>query len=427
MKKGFTLIELLAVIIILAVIALIATPVVLNVVEEAKVKADRNSVYGLIDAAKLYYAESLLDTDKKAYTNGTTNVLDKLVISGEGPESGKIFINDKGQSAIAVVYGKVCFTKNFNEYELTESNDIENCDIGIEENPVVPEEPEVEVPTEPVVSYKCKRATVLHTEECKTLETEGSCYDAGYVEGNKGTTITYGNETTTEDVLNSGDAFDCDVNEDGTYDPITERFYYVSDLYNTTNKEFDSNYAVLIYYNNTIEGVSNTSGAAYDSNKTNYNGPVTAVNHLPTITQWSNISLSNTSRAIITETGTTSTSGGTLPTAFSYIKEADGASVSLAARLLTYQEVAQACGGDVNLTSDGILETCNYLFENTSYSNSAPTYGSWLETPYRYSSSNVWNVNGYLRNLGNLYASATGSGTLGVRPVIEVLKTDIDY
>ena len=93
MKKGFTLIELLAVIIILAVIALIATPVVLNVVEEAKVKADRNSVYGLIDAAKLYYAESLLDTDKKAYTNGTTNVLDKLVISGEGPESGKIFIN----------------------------------------------------------------------------------------------------------------------------------------------------------------------------------------------------------------------------------------------------------------------------------------------------------------------------------------------
>ena len=36
MKKGFTLIELLAVIIILAVIALIATPVVLNVTENSK-------------------------------------------------------------------------------------------------------------------------------------------------------------------------------------------------------------------------------------------------------------------------------------------------------------------------------------------------------------------------------------------------------
>ena len=191
MKKGFTLIELLAVIIILAVIALIATPVVLNVVEEAKVKADRNSVYGLVDAAKLYYAESLLDTDKKAYTNGTTNVLDKLVISGEGPESGKIFINDKGQSAIAVVYGKVCFTKNFNDNDLTESDDIENCDIGIEETPVVPEEPEV--------SYKCIRADVktLHTEVCN--RTSDGCYNAGYTTGgSKGTTtIKYGNETTT--------------------------------------------------------------------------------------------------------------------------------------------------------------------------------------------------------------------------------------
>ena len=32
-KKGFTLIELLAVIVILAVIALIATPMILNVIE----------------------------------------------------------------------------------------------------------------------------------------------------------------------------------------------------------------------------------------------------------------------------------------------------------------------------------------------------------------------------------------------------------
>ena len=36
MKKGFTLIELLAVIIILAIIALIATPIVTNVVNDAK-------------------------------------------------------------------------------------------------------------------------------------------------------------------------------------------------------------------------------------------------------------------------------------------------------------------------------------------------------------------------------------------------------
>jgi len=55
MKKnnGFTLIELLAVIIILAVIALIATPIVLNVVDNAKKSAAGSSVQGYIDAIQL--------------------------------------------------------------------------------------------------------------------------------------------------------------------------------------------------------------------------------------------------------------------------------------------------------------------------------------------------------------------------------------
>ena len=39
MKKGFTLIELLAVIIILAIVALIATPIILNVIEDARKSA----------------------------------------------------------------------------------------------------------------------------------------------------------------------------------------------------------------------------------------------------------------------------------------------------------------------------------------------------------------------------------------------------
>ncbi|MCI8544918.1 MAG: prepilin-type N-terminal cleavage/methylation domain-containing protein, partial [Bacilli bacterium] len=38
-KKGFTLIELLAVIVILAVIALIATPIILNIIEKARKSA----------------------------------------------------------------------------------------------------------------------------------------------------------------------------------------------------------------------------------------------------------------------------------------------------------------------------------------------------------------------------------------------------
>ena len=49
-KKGFTLIELLAVIVILAIIALIATPTILGVIEKAKKGAAESSALGYIDA-----------------------------------------------------------------------------------------------------------------------------------------------------------------------------------------------------------------------------------------------------------------------------------------------------------------------------------------------------------------------------------------
>ena len=44
-QKGFTLIELLAVIVILAVIALIATPLVMGVINRARENAAIDSVY----------------------------------------------------------------------------------------------------------------------------------------------------------------------------------------------------------------------------------------------------------------------------------------------------------------------------------------------------------------------------------------------
>ena len=125
-KKGFTLIELLAVIIILAVIALIATPIVLNVVDNARKSANKDSAYGLLDSAKLYYMESLLDESKSL----SGNLIDKINVSGSKPD-GTVYINNKGEIAIAVVYDKVCFTKNYEDADLTESDDIENCIVTV--------------------------------------------------------------------------------------------------------------------------------------------------------------------------------------------------------------------------------------------------------------------------------------------------------
>ena len=125
-KKGFTLIELLAVIIILAVIALIATPIVLNVIDNARKSANKDSAYGLLDSAKLYYMESLLDESKSL----SGNLIDKINVSGSKPD-GTVYINDKGKIALAVVYDKVCFTKNYEDTDLTESDDIENCIVTV--------------------------------------------------------------------------------------------------------------------------------------------------------------------------------------------------------------------------------------------------------------------------------------------------------
>ena len=61
-KKGFTLMELLAVIVILGIIATIATPVVLNIINSSKSNANRNSVtfYGkaIDNAVKTYMASN---------------------------------------------------------------------------------------------------------------------------------------------------------------------------------------------------------------------------------------------------------------------------------------------------------------------------------------------------------------------------------
>ena len=69
-KKGFTLIELLAVIVILAVIALIATPLIINVIDEARKGAAEDSMNHYIDAVEL----SLVRAEVTSQENGNSSI-----------------------------------------------------------------------------------------------------------------------------------------------------------------------------------------------------------------------------------------------------------------------------------------------------------------------------------------------------------------
>ena len=258
----------------------------------------------------------------------------------------------------------------------------------------------------------CKRATTLHKEVCTNSDSSYYCQADGYALNSE---IEYGS-LGTKGTLASGDAFDCDVNGDGKYDPDTERFYYVSDV--TNGITTDSNTAVLIYYSNVSAGVPSNKTYAYTSATTYINGPVTAIKQLPTTSQWKT-RLTNTKRQITTVTGTTSTKGGTLPTAFSY--------EGYAARLLTAQEVNTGCGFTIGSSITGELSTkCKYLMENTKYSKSSNgTWGVWLESPYGYSSDLLGVVYSDSRTIFS--GSANNAFVYGVRPAIEVPKSNISY
>jgi len=95
-NKGFTLVELLAVIVILALIALIATPIILNVINDAKKQAAKDSAYGYMDAVEKYIVSSELEDE--SIQDGTYRVEDlnkKISVKGSTPDNGNIEIKNK--------------------------------------------------------------------------------------------------------------------------------------------------------------------------------------------------------------------------------------------------------------------------------------------------------------------------------------------
>ena len=113
MKKGFTLIELLAVIVILAVITLIVTPVVKDLIENARLASALRSVEGYVGGANGIAAVSLVDTDgilltneKYIYETGEDDFeLKKIKASGKIPDYVYLQYD---LASTKVVFGRFC-------------------------------------------------------------------------------------------------------------------------------------------------------------------------------------------------------------------------------------------------------------------------------------------------------------------------------
>ena len=123
-EKGFTLIELLAVIVVLAIIALIATPIILGVIENSRKKAFEDTGYGVVDAVRHYYIDKL-SKDGVVGEQTFTFPNSGLSLSGTEPAGGKAKLHADGTIEIAIHNNSYCVTKGKEEDAVTSTRYVE--------------------------------------------------------------------------------------------------------------------------------------------------------------------------------------------------------------------------------------------------------------------------------------------------------------
>ena len=134
-EKGFTLIELLAVIVILAVIALIATPIILNIIEKARKSAFKDSAYGIKATVESKAMENVIEGTE--IENTYQFPFEELKFSGSRPAGGTIAVDKDGKVSMAIHNNKWCAVKEKEETEIRVIDyEEETCKIlGIVEPP----------------------------------------------------------------------------------------------------------------------------------------------------------------------------------------------------------------------------------------------------------------------------------------------------
>ena len=148
-KNAFTLIELLAVIVVLAIIALIATPIVMNTIKNAKKGAAERSADSYIKQVETAVAEERLNKnevlegeyqitsdgnlcrDKSASCSDDNKI--KIEMSGTKPTSGKIKITngsvDQTSSSMTIGDYTVSYNSTKKTYEATEKGNTPQVEV----------------------------------------------------------------------------------------------------------------------------------------------------------------------------------------------------------------------------------------------------------------------------------------------------------
>ena len=152
-KKGFTLIELLAVILVLGIIALIAVPVVNNIIKASKKGAFTTTVENVLSAAENACELELLREEEltTTYTFTDGKVSPSLNIKGKLPTNGTISIDSNCKTAANLTNGTFVATKVFTEDNITVVEGATVTPIVYKDNTLNGTDPELETGMIPVL------------------------------------------------------------------------------------------------------------------------------------------------------------------------------------------------------------------------------------------------------------------------------------
>ena len=394
-KKGFTLIELLAVIVILAIIALIATPIILNVIEKARKGSVESSMLGYVDAIEKQAMMSQVDSTATKIEAGTYNVTQlsnlKVEVKGDKPDTESVFVvNSKGQVSegwatfyegeYKVYYDGKKAVADKEDYK--DSKGTTHNDIGTPVNNVV-------APTK--LTFVAPQTGATH----------------------KG--IVYLDPTDLTKVCTEEDA-DANVNEFGTPTEIKTgcmKWY----IFNDTG----DNYTMILDHNTTarIKWNDSNSNVAYESSNLK-----SVVDNLVTTSGWEVTPRLITADEVNTITGKTGFNVSS--TASYYYLD------TLTQTKATFSESVRSSYdwlyNNLNKCKTGSPDQGCTIEDGNTYSGygtagEGQTWGYWTSTPVGTagSGSNVWLV----ARTGRLNHNDANGTNYGVRPVISVSKSQI--
>ena len=398
-KYGFTLIELLAVIVVLAIIALIATPIVMNTIKRSKKGAAERSADSYVKQVEVAVAEERLSKnevldgeyqitndgnlcrDKSASCSDDKKI--KIEMNGTKPTSGKIKITngsvDQSSSSVTVGDYTVSYNSTKKTYEATEKGN------------TTPDTPQ---PTKTYTNGEVVYFNVDNGTKCSNY---------------------------TETQSNTGVKRGC------------MKFYaFNDDGGDTVNLILDHNTTAIVAWNKTYK---NDSGSII-----NAKGPKEVLDQLKNDTDgWKGTK--TPSNYTMDQTGQTSNAKYTIDYS------------SYKARLITANEIAQITGNTtwdektannyyyLDSKTKTASDTCKYgntsgcsygwLYDRTNTScidrgclnnSDKGTFGYWTASSRAGTSDDAWRVYYYAR----VYHYDVGTtDSYGVRPVITILKSKL--